>query len=117
MREYDSWTRREAVKHYMTGSTLERTAVRFEVHRNTVWRWVTIFKRGGRGAFETDVPLHRHGKRLSEGSEEAVIALKESQPGITVRRAQELLGERQIKVSPKGIWSIWQRHGLTGFAR
>lgn len=106
----------KAIDHYLSGRTLEQTAKFFNVHRNTIWRWVRTWRRGGKESVFFDA-ARRHWKRLPEDNENAVIALKEYSPGCTVRHAQARLKDQNLMVSIKGIWSIWKRHGLTGFAR
>ncbi|MBN2620754.1 helix-turn-helix domain-containing protein [candidate division WOR-3 bacterium] len=117
MKHYDADIKLKAVKHYLGGSTLEKCAGQYRIHRNTIWRWVKKYRSGGAGALTDDIPLYRHWKRLPEEVEERVIALKEKTPGMTVRKARRLLMEKGVQISLKSIWSAWQRYGLTGFAR
>lgn len=49
--------------------------------------------------------------------ENMIVALKEAQPALTVRAAQQILRSRDRDVSPKGIWGTWQRYGLSNFAK
>lgn len=106
-----------AVRHYCNGSTLERTALRFGVHRNTIWRWVAEYRKKGQDGLTLDHSSPRHARRRSEDIEERLIALKESRPWCTVRTARAILKNQGVDISIKGIWSIWQRYGVTGFAR
>lgn len=101
----------------MEGNTLMSCAGLYRIHRNTIWRWVKQYKTGGISVLTNDIRLHRHWKKQPEKTEDIIIALKERIPGITVRKAQKLLWNKNIRISVKGIWSIWQRYGLTGFAR
>ncbi len=43
--------------------------------------------------------------------------MKEHEPGLTVRQAKEILEKEGIRISVKGIWGIWKRHGYAGFNR
>ncbi|MGB3480250.1 MAG: helix-turn-helix domain-containing protein [bacterium] len=117
MRPIDTKYRIKAIKQYLSGSTLEQTAALFKIHRNTLWRWVKMYKQGGMKFFTKEDSFIRHWKRLSKGIEESVITIKESLPWLTVRKAQKMLKKRGIQISIKGVWSIWQRYGLTGFAK
>jgi len=114
---YDQQTKRRVIEHYRSGSTLEQTAGKFQIHRNTLWRWVKKYKQSGTESLKHDILSCRHWKRLPQETEDRIIALKESMPGCTVRHAQTLLYDQGTEVSLKGIWSVWQRYGLTGFAR
>ena len=110
-------TQIRAVERYLTGRTLEQTAVEFKIHRNTLWRWVNSCKKEGlEGLRKTKISL-RHWRRLPKAIEDTVVALKEAKPSLTVRKAQQLLRKQGIEISIKGIWRIWQRFGLIGFAK
>ena len=110
-------TQIRAVERYLTGRTLEQTAVEFKIHRNTLWHWVNSCKKEGlEGLRKTKISL-RHWRRLPKAIEDTVVALKEAKPSLTVRKAQQLLRKQGIEISIKGIWRIWQRFGLIGFAK
>jgi tetratricopeptide (TPR) repeat protein/transposase-like protein len=117
MKYYDADIKLKVVKHYLSGSTLEKCAGQYRIHRNTIWRWVKKYKSCGIGSLTNDIPLYRHWRRPPEKVEELVIALKENTPGMTIRKAQKLLLEKGIQISLKGIWSLWQRFGLSSFAK
>lgn len=106
-----------AIQHYLKGDTLEATARLFSVHRNTLWRWLRKYNKEGMIGLIASNIENRHWKRYPEHIEDQVIRLKESRPACTVREAQQLFGKKGIYISIKGIWSLWQRFGLTGFAR
>ncbi|MCK4576759.1 hypothetical protein KAU34_10150, partial [candidate division WOR-3 bacterium] len=43
--------------------------------------------------------------------------LKENNPGLTVRKAKEILKKDGVNISIKGIWGIWKRYGYAGFRK
>jgi len=55
--------------------------------------------------------------RTTEEIEQKVVFLKERMPALTVRQARGLLEKEGIKLSLKGIWSIWRRYGYAGFKK
>lgn len=107
----------EAVKTYLKGNSLEKAAAEYRVHRNTVWRWVKKYKETGIDHLILDSVSARHWRRKPQSFEEKIVALKEKIPCLTVGRAQKVLIKQGHKISPKCIWSIWQRFGLTGFRK
>lgn len=117
MKSISSETKIRAVKQYLSGGTLEQTAALFKIHRNTMWRWVKMYNQSGMKLLTKEDSFIRHWKRLPRKVEDTVIALKESMPWLTIRKAQKMLKNQNKEISLKGIWSIWQRYGLTGFAK
>jgi tetratricopeptide (TPR) repeat protein len=53
--------------------------------------------------------------RTQRDLEEKIVLLKEHEPGLTVRKAQENLQKEGIRISIKGIWGVWKRYGYVGF--
>jgi tetratricopeptide (TPR) repeat protein len=106
--------RKQALKNYFSGNTLKQTAALFKVHRNTVCRWHKAYQQHG---WDGLVNHDRYLKKLPRSTEDRIIALKESQPAITIRKALRLLRDEGIQVSIKSIWKTWRRYGLGGFAK
>jgi transposase len=117
MNEIDKDIQIRAVERYLKGGTLKQTAKEFSIHRNTLWRWVKSYKERGIKGLHRIHAGTRHWRRLPKATEDSVVALKEAEPSLTVRKAQELLKKRGMEISLKGIWRIWQRFGLIGFAK
>jgi transposase len=113
----DALMKMNAVNYYLSGKTLKSTAAHFHVHRNTIWRWINSYKKHGPDAFIRQRLLTRHWKRLPEDIEDKLRALKQAIPSLTINKARAILDKQGVYVSTKGIWGVWQRYGLTGFAR
>jgi transposase len=111
MKKIEKDIRVKAVEHYLKGKSLEQTARAFKVHRNTLWRWVKAYKKN---ALELGA---RHWRRMPASVENSVALLKEAKPALTVRKACHILKKHGIDISIKGVWKIWQRYGLIGFAK
>lgn len=117
MVKIDKNTKLKAIDHYLKVKNLAQTAEVYGIHRNTLWRWVKSHKQEGKKSIIDRSLGLRHWRRLPKEIEDAVIALKEAKPSLTVRSAQQLLKKQDIDISVKGIWRIWQRFGLVGFAK
>jgi len=106
----------EIVNYYLkNGATLKETAKRFNVHYQTVYKWVYRFKKeGSKGLLNN---YRKPWNRIDERIEKKICALKEKNPSITVRKAKKILEKQGIKVSIKGIWNIWKRYGYAGFKK
>ena len=116
MYKVDPKTRFQVVSHYLNKNTsLKETAIRYGVHYQSVFKWVRWYRKHGMARlFDTyKRPWNRKEKRL----EEKIVSLKEGDPCLTVRRAQEILKEEGIKLSLKCIWEIWKRYGLAGYVK
>lgn len=109
--------RMKAIERYLKGQTLTQTAEDFSIHRNTLWRWVKSYKKEGTKGLNRISLGSRHWRRLPRTVEDSIVALKEAKPALTVRGARKLLKQKGIDVSIKGVWCVWQRFGLIGFAK
>lgn len=107
----------KAVELYLKQGSLAATAAQFNIHRNTLWRWVKHYREDNTGFLVLPGTYKRHWRRKSTNVERTVKLLKERNPGITVVRAKAMLKKQGFSISPKCIWRIWQRYGLTGFKK
>lgn len=120
----------EIVEYYLNNGSLRNTAKKFNIHYNTLWKWVKIYKEiENEGGVHTKVNksdskreklltgYRRPWNRTEKEIEERVVFLKEKDPTLTVRKAKEILEKQGIKMSIKGIWGIWKRYGYAGFKK
>ncbi len=106
----------DIVHYYLNnGSSLRRTAQKYNIHYQTLFKWVKLYKNHGNERLLSNYkrPWNRAEKEL----EEKIVLLKEKDPTLTVRKAKENLEKEGIKISIKGIWGIWKRSGYAGFDR
>jgi tetratricopeptide (TPR) repeat protein len=97
-----------AVEDYLRGSTLSKTAIKFNVHPVTLCRWVQWYKNIDKNFY------HKPWNRMDEKIEEKIMLIKENNPAITLNKAQELLRKQGIVASAKGIYNVWLRYNLAG---
>ncbi len=109
----------EVVDYYFNNGSLRKIAREFGIHYNTLWKWVKIYRENNKRLKEERIltGYRRPWNRTKREIEEKVVFLKEKEPCITVRKAKEVLEGEGIKISIKGIWSIWRRYGYAGFKR
>ncbi|KPJ71443.1 hypothetical protein AMJ52_08550 [candidate division TA06 bacterium DG_78] len=105
----------KAVERYLqTGTSLRIVAREIGVPYKTLWFWVKLYKEQGIESLR----LQRfYRKRLPIHIEKRVMLLKENNPALTIRQAQQQLRKASIKVSKKGIWGIWRRYGFIGISK
>ncbi len=102
------------IQYYINNdTTLKQTAKKYNVHYQSVFKWVKLYKKLGeeRLYLSYKKPWNRTKKEL----EEKIIQLKEQQPTLTIRKTKEILGKEGIKITIKGIWGVWKRYGYAGF--
>ncbi len=110
----DSYTKLQAALHYLNNkTTLKQTALLFKIHYLTLFKYVTFYRKYG--AEKLMINYHKPWNRTDKKLEEKIVQLKENNPGLTVKKAQEILKKKGIKISTKCIWSIWRRYGYAGF--
>jgi len=98
--------------HLENDMSFRQTALKFHVAYCTVFKWVRSYKKNGeKGLLST---YKRPWNRAKPDVEEKLVLMKEHDPGLTVRRAKENLENQGLRVSVKGIWGIWKRHGYAG---
>lgn len=106
------------VKTYLNGGqSIRAVAKELGIHYITLWRWVEQYRVDGEEGIKRKGYYRRPWNRSSKEIEEKVVFLKENNPSCTVRAAKEILEKDGIKMSIKGIWSIWKRYGLAGFIK
>jgi transposase len=108
--------RLEVASYYLNnGTTLKETAKRFNVHYQSVFKWVKLYREKGSERLLSS--YRRPWNRTRKEVEERIVQLKEKHPGLTVRNAKVKLGKEGIEISIKAIWNIWKRYGYSGFAK
>jgi len=114
MYKIDPNTKIRAVRYYLkNGATLKQTALLFKIHYLTLFKYITLYRKYGEARLI--MSYHRPWNRTDKELEEKIVYLKENNPGLTVKNAQEILKKAGIKISTKGIWGVWKRYGYTGF--
>ncbi len=113
----DNETKVKAVNSYLSGMARAKIIATFKIHPVTLWRWVKKYRRGGMKNLTKRSSYKKPWNKSSPVIEEKVVALKEMNPSLTVSKAYKILEQQKIKISRKGVWSIWQRYGLTGFLK
>jgi tetratricopeptide (TPR) repeat protein/transposase len=104
-----------AVETYIeNGESLRKTSRKLMIPHLTLWRWVKWYKQGGKENLKRRRPYQKPWNRPSKKVEEKVMMIKERNPAITLKATKEMLERDHIKMSLKGIWSIWKRYALTG---
>ena len=108
---YDRIKINHIIEYYLKNGSLRKTAKKFGIHYNTLWRWVKNYRKDG--IIYREYKAKRN--RIKESIENRVILIKENYPFLSVRKAKEILEKEGINISIKGIWKIWKRAGLAGF--
>jgi transposase-like protein/predicted negative regulator of RcsB-dependent stress response len=108
--------RLEAVRAYLRGNgSLRTTAARFNINYRTLFKWVQLYKQGGERKLLT--AYRKPWNRMTKAIEEEIARLKEECPDITIRIARDRLQQKGVRVSHKGIWGVWRRHGYAGYKK
>ncbi|MEO0161653.1 MAG: hypothetical protein ABIL74_05210 [candidate division WOR-3 bacterium] len=95
--------------YFEKNQSIRKIAKNFNLHYQTVFKWIKHFKK-----FKNP-PLFKPWNRSPEKIETLIIKYKERYPWLTIKQAQKLLLEKNIKISCYGIWNIWKRNGYSGF--
>ena len=93
-------------EEYQQERNLSKAARRYNIHPSTLCRWLKKLENHPEDFF-----IKRR-NRLEPEIEEKVMILKENQPDLALNRAKDILKDMGIKISIKGIYSIWRRYGL-----
>ena len=94
--------RLNCVRYYLkNGQSLRAVALRFSIHYITLFKWVKMYREKGEAQFLSTYrsPWNRATKKL----EKRIVILKESNPGITLKNAQDILQKEGIKINPTVI--------------
>jgi len=98
--------------YFANKSSIRKTAEKFKIHYQTVYKWIKKYKLFGEKAFF----MHKkHPNRIPAKIEHLVAECKERFPYLTVKEAQKLLKKNGINISYHGIWNVWHRYGYCGF--
>ncbi|MEO0138007.1 MAG: helix-turn-helix domain-containing protein, partial [candidate division WOR-3 bacterium] len=99
--------------YYQDKLSIRKIALKFNIHYQTVFRWLKRYKSNGKK--ELPWGYKRHKKRISTNIENIVIKYKERYPWLTITSTQKMLLKKKIRISHKAIWNIWKRNGYAGF--
>ncbi|MEO0128948.1 MAG: helix-turn-helix domain-containing protein [candidate division WOR-3 bacterium] len=104
--------KKTVIEHYLKNGSIRKTAKNFGIHYQTLYRWLKIYKKLKDRFFITTykTPWNRTTNEL----EKDIISLKEQNPTITIKNAQDILRKKGVKISYHTIWSIWNRYGYAG---
>ncbi len=94
------------IEKYHQEKTLSKVARKYNIHPSTLSRWLSKLEN-----YPDDFFIKRW-NRLEQEIEQKVMMLKENKPDLTLNRAKNTLKEMGVKISIKGIYSIWRRYGL-----
>lgn len=99
-----------AVETYIhSKQTLRKIADNLGVSHPTLWYWVKKYEEKGREGLRKKVFSR---SKFSKDTETKVMYLKEKNPCLTVRKARQLLKDKGIDISNKGVWRIWKKYGF-----
>jgi len=94
------------IEDYHQEKNLSKVAKKYNIHPSTLSRWMNRLENQPEDFFI------KRWNRPEPEIEEKVMMLKENKPDLTLNRAKKMLEDMGIKISIKGIYSIWQRYGL-----
>ncbi|MEO0232037.1 MAG: hypothetical protein ABIM29_05800 [candidate division WOR-3 bacterium] len=112
---YDNNKILEIIKYYFDKGSLRKTAKKFGIHYNTLWKWVKKYKRAK--DVNDFINYRKPWNRIKGEIEQRVINLKENYPLLSLRKAKRILEKEGIELSVKCIWRIWKRAGFCGFEK
>ncbi|MEO0094896.1 MAG: helix-turn-helix domain-containing protein [candidate division WOR-3 bacterium] len=112
MTNRDADFKKMVIEYYLKNGSIRKTAQNFKIHYQTLYKWLKIYKKAKDRFFLScyKSPWNRTRNVL----EREIISLKEKNPTITIRNAQDILRKKGIKISYHTIWSIWKRYGYVG---
>lgn len=107
--------KKSVIEYYLKNGSIRKTAKNFGIHYQTLYRWLKIYNKVKDKFFvpEYRPPWNRTDIRV----EKEIIHLKEKNPSITIKGAQEILKRIGIQISCHTIWSVWNRYGYTGIIK
>ncbi len=98
--------RLRVIEEYQKHKNFKIVAQNFNIHPSTIYRWLKQHK-DNQCLF-----YHRPWNRLPIEIETQIMLLKENKPDLTLRQAKELLKQKGITISIKGIYDVWNRYNL-----
>jgi len=108
----------EIIEYYFNNGSLRKTAKEFNIHYQTLYRWVRDYKKNGEKIREKFIiGYKRPWNRFPYEIEQKIVLLKEKEPSLTVREAKKILEKEGLKISIKGVWNVWKRYGYAGFKK
>ncbi|HEX7319875.1 MAG TPA: helix-turn-helix domain-containing protein [bacterium] len=106
--------RLKVAQYYLNnGISFRQAALKFHLAYCTIFKWVKLYKKQGEEGLLS--AYKRPWNRARPDVEEKIVLMKEYEPGLTVRQAKANLEKEGIRISIKGIWGIWKRHGYAGY--
>ncbi len=87
-------------EYFKNGSSIRKTAQKFYLHYQTVFKWIKYFKK-----FKTQ-PVFKPWNKTPQKIEYMVIKYKEQYPWLTLKQTRNLLLKKQLKITCRGIWNI-----------
>jgi len=108
----------EIIEYYFNNGSLRKTAREYNIHYQTLYKWVKEYKKNGEKIKEKFISGYkRPWNRFPYEIEQKIVLLKEKEPSLTVREAKKILEKEGLKISIKGIWNVWKRYGYAGFIK
>jgi len=102
----------EIVETYLNRKgSLREIAYLHGISYMTLWRWVKRYKKGGKN-LRKGISYKRSNRRLPHKIEQRIMLLKEHMPGLTTKKAEQILKHQGLYISYKTIWMVWKRYGL-----
>ncbi len=100
------------LEEYFKNGSIRKTALKFNIHYLTLWKWLKDYKRYGEKIFEIKKEKRGRRNKLTENIIRKIYFFKEKYPNATLKECQNFLSKKNIKVGIKTIWEIWKNAGL-----
>ncbi|MGB9722034.1 MAG: helix-turn-helix domain-containing protein [bacterium] len=108
----------KAIKYYLsTNKSLRVVAREFGINFISLYHWIKRYKKGGEDNLTDRPGPRRPWNRCNRTIESMVVKTREQKPGLSIRELHNSLKSRGIHISPKAIWNILNRYGLTEGAK
>jgi transposase len=103
----------EIVENYLNkGGSLRNIAHDYGISYMTLWRWVKQYKKAGKENLRKNNFHKSSNKSFPKKLEKQIMLLKENQPCLTIKKAVQILEQRDLHISHNRVWMIWKRYGL-----
>ncbi len=113
----DDKIRVKVINKYLAGMGRARIVSTFNIDPVTLWRWLKLYQQVGFEGLTDRRNYQKPWNKFSPDFEQNVVALKESNPALTITGATQALTANGISISRKGVWSIWRRYGFAGYVK